>query len=131
MTCPTLNFNIEDIDHIEKLERDLGVINFTEKSFHDEIVFNKADQELAYTLTKKVHNTKINQVYQILSKDIISLNDDNWLTDTIIETYLKTLVSSCKLYILTSVHASSICAEGVTKASIRKPLDEYDYIAVV
>ncbi len=90
MTCPTLNFNIEDIDHIEKLERDLGVINFTEKSFHDEIVFNKADQELAYTLTKKVHNTKINQVYQILSKDIISLNDDNWLTDTIIETYLKT-----------------------------------------
>ena len=71
----------------------------------------------------------VNTILQILSKDFSSLNSDQWLTDTIIEAYLTSFVEKEKLYVLSSIQASTIAETGSTKTAIRKPLAEFKYIA--
>ena len=65
----------------------------------------------------------------VQKKDLDSLENDNWLTDTIIEAYFTSLSKRYNVYVLSSSMAARICKDGTTLSVLRKNFLGYDFIA--
>ena len=130
------NLNITSITNdqvkfIVNVEQDLYVVDtkFTDESLLDTLPYSDYDREVLYTMEKKVHLHELKMKLQIQRKYYASLNSEQWLTDTIIEAYMMSFVESEKLYVLSSLQASSIAENESTKSAIRKQLAAFNFIA--
>jgi hypothetical protein len=63
------------------MEQNMNVItaNFTDDSVLDEIQYSQFDQQVLYTLEKKVFGFEVKHKLQILRKDFESLNSKRFL----------------------------------------------------